>query len=91
MIGCPDTAYEVRMYSLRKPYFMILPGTFRGPNSGWSGVPCLHDRSSTPRPGERRAVLERSWVSELWLIIDCVIDFIDQEIQQSEVFHRSVV
>jgi len=41
-------------------------------------------------PGEWRTVLEWSRMSGPWLIFDSVEDFIIQELQQTEAFHRSV-
>ena len=42
------------------------------------------------RPKKRRVVLERSWVPDSRLIFESVEDFVDQELQQSEAFHRLV-
>ena len=43
------------------------------------------------RPKEQKIMLERPWASDPWLIFDCVADFIDEELQWSEAFHRYVV
>ena len=43
------------------------------------------------KPGERRVVLERSRVSDSWLIFECDKNFVDEEFQWNEVFHRYVV
>ena len=92
VFSCLEVASGVRMYSLWEGHVgRAFLRTFGGPNNGRFGSLCSRGRSSIPRPGKWRVVLDRSRVSNPWLVFDGVEDLIDRELQWSEAFLRSVI